>query len=378
MIDNRKKAAYIVLLILTLTAISVFYIINNTNTAVQAYPEGSFIPEEPAFKIAESKFRHIIIDDLLRGIYWKNSELGTPILIKDIYEQPVYWNVPIEYENKFIGHIDINGDGTVLRYGMYYPNLDNLSETPPVVSEMPLRNVKDIAKNITIMYSNCMVSEPMLVYYEFEDHEEAWMFTVRNSEGIVSRIYVTPTYIFEDVSQKFYDDTGMCRQSRLEVGEPYITGIYFAFEQGVTESEVKSILDDYIVPAGYNLKYDITYMRPHFYVVVDRNNVSLVEQKLLKTRHYKWSDAQPSGVFIKPTRNGSHSIIGIEESTVTDSDVLEILGSHNLRLEKFVWCYVGYTSEAKKWNSTRNDIINRVDDKDKILYLFFNYSTGHN
>lgn len=379
--DTNITRALVIMLILTLVAISVFYIINNTGTAAQIHdlvvidstfagisttnpapqrhPEGSFISSKDAHKVAKSRFELTLNDGIPVGYYWEDGKVGTPILVKNMYEQPAYWKVPVEYENRIIGYVDVRGGGNVPRFGGYYQNPVNLENSILRVPEMTPDYVKNMAKNVTANYSNYKIDEPILTYEDTEGHD-AWMINVRNSEGVVSRIYVTPKHVSETVLQEFNEETTSWQD--VESDEGSIGGIYIEFEYETTEHEVRSILENYDLINDYKLKYNVNSDVPNYYISVDNDDVSRVEQILPEDKY-----------FLHVIPKGNHSIITIKEHgdnvpVAYDPAALIMLSAHNIQLKKITPCYVRYDGPEywiDDYNATR--IITELEDHRKII-----------
>ena len=249
----------------------------------------------------------------------------------------------------------------VLLHNGYYQNPVNLEDSILRVPEMTPDYVKNMAKNVTANYSNYKIDEPILTYEDTEGHD-AWMINVRNSEGVVSRIYVTPKHVSETALQEFNEETTSWQD--VESDEGSIGGIYIAFEDWTTEPEVRSILENYDLVNDYELRYDADYYVPRYYISVDNAEVSLMEQKLPEDKYY-------SHVIPK----GNHSIITIKEHgdnvpVAYDPDALVMLSAHNIQLKKITPCFVRYDGPEywiDDYNATR--IITELKDHRQIISI---------
>ena len=385
--------ALVIMIILTLAAISVFYIINNASTASQTYEpvvpedafmdisnidpapeiemEGSIVSAQSAFNMAEWHYKNTLMDDGGRWVtdYWEVSKLDTPMLVRDVYGSPAYWKVPLRYKNRIIGSIDITGRGKVSKYGGYYnQDSDSLEDNDLVVPEMSPDYVRDMAKDFIAKYPDFAISEPVLVYYDIKGHD-GWLLNVNNSEGaVVSRIFVTP-YVFETVVMEFDNKTGSWQE--VEQDDTKIGGIGVAFEEGITESETVSILGNYDLVNDYEFRYNVDYYANRYYVSVKRDDITLVKNELLQTNHFKHPAAQASDLFVKTKQN--RSIIEISRIMREDNEILEILDTHGLQLKDFRWCYIDY--EHNDWVNEKNAtrIKNELEENEKILWVFLDY-----
>ncbi len=171
------------------------------------FVQAASVSQEKAKEIAEMKFNEVKAQTefIEWERLWTNPEagVGTPLLVKNINEEPFYWKVPVLLKGKVIGDIEVNMNGNVPRYGgsgcLYSPyyspkNADNCSSA----ITMSNAEAKEIAKNITLEYGDAAVSEPV---YVFDDagccSGEAWMLKIEKDGKIVSRVFVQSGYAYE-------------------------------------------------------------------------------------------------------------------------------------------------------------------------------------
>jgi hypothetical protein len=57
----------------------------------------------------------------------------------------------------------------------------------------------------------------------------------------------------------------------IHAQEPKVGGMEILFENGTTEAEVKTILENSNVTINYTLEYDSHYMLKRYYIIVDRD-----------------------------------------------------------------------------------------------------------
>ena len=389
--DTNITRALVIMLILALVAISIFYIINsagttsqtydpivpggafmgisNINSAAQAYPEGSFISSEDAHKVAKSHFELTLSDGIPVGYYWEDGKVGTPILVKNVYEQPAYWKVPVEYENRIIGYVDVSGGGNVPRFGGYYQNPVNLEDSILRVPEMTPDYVKNMAKNVTANYSNYKIDEPILTYEDIEAHD-AWMINVRNSEGVVSRIYITPAHVSETVLQKYHEETTLWQA--VEPDEYDIAGINIRFEYATTESGARTILENYDLVANYELRCELPNSPYSYYISVDKDSIPFIKSELLKTNIWSRFQAQDIDVLMK----GEYGIIDIHHSILDEYDFLETLDAHDIQLKEYVRCYVDYGHEIHLPAENATRMIAKLEENIQILGVYLDTPVG--
>lgn len=56
-----------------------------------------------------------------------------------------------------------------------------------------------------------------------------------------------------------------------ETQVPKVSGLDIQFENGTTESEVKTILENYNMTVNYTIDYDSDYMLERYYITVDQD-----------------------------------------------------------------------------------------------------------
>jgi hypothetical protein len=65
-----------------------------------------------------------------------------------------------------------------------------------------------------------------------------------------------------------------------------VAGINIAFEENLSETEVKSILNNYNLMSPYELKYNITYIDPFFYIIIQEGDFETIKSNLKEKEIY--------------------------------------------------------------------------------------------
>ncbi|HJH25444.1 MAG TPA: hypothetical protein C5S37_01445, partial [Methanophagales archaeon] len=166
-------------------------------------PGNPFLSKDAAEKIAKSKLGEHIPGDPIFEL-WKQSVLGDPILVRTVEEEPSYWSVPVIFnKDKVIGFIDVEGDGTISRYGLYgHCYADNLSRCPSVLTLITAEEAAELAEEITARYPDAEVSEPIFVH-DGAKSKIAWMLKIEKNGEIISRVFVSGRSVYERKEGEF-------------------------------------------------------------------------------------------------------------------------------------------------------------------------------
>lgn len=145
--------------------------------------------------------------------------------------------------------------------------------------------------------------------------------------------------------------------------EPKVGGLYIQFENGITELEVKTILENYNMTMDYTIYYNSDDMLKRYYIPIDEGKKTDIIYELRKNEN--WT----SEVEIK---KGNYSIIMLPEDFTPDTKFLTVLEKNNLSLKKTVVCYIclgdGSTSWISEKDATR--IKNELETNKKIFDVF--------
>lgn len=60
--------------------------------------------------------------------------------------------------------------------------------------------------------------------------------------------------------------------TKTPVNELKAAGLFIKFEDGVSESEVKTILESYNLTMNYSIKYNTHYVEGKYYIILDKDN----------------------------------------------------------------------------------------------------------
>jgi hypothetical protein len=309
-----------------------------------------FPSKKEAREIAEWRFRKSIQEDDPVFKSWEQSTLGDPILVRTLEEEPSYWTVPVIFKEKVIGFIDIDRNESIPRYGIFgCGKTDNLSACPSVLTFTTPEEAVELAKNITAKYPDAKVSAPIFVHGDEKGHT-AWMLKVEKEEKIISRVFVAGNNVYERREGEIIKNVG---------------GINIAFEENTSENEVKSILNNYNLISHYELKYNVTYIGPFFYIIIPEDNFEIIKNNLKEKEIY----------LSQLSKKRNKQIIIAIEGDKSESELIPIMDSYNLPLRRFIWVHIDYKDSgiSKEEGSTLKE---SLEKNEKVISAHLVYRKG--
>ena len=118
------------------------------------------------------------------------------------------------------------------------------------------------------------------------------------------------------------------------IHESQVGGLFIQFKDGVSESEVKAILQNYNMTRNYRMEYDTNTTDERYYIIVDKSKITDVKDKLEKEK--TWTKSTPA------IEKGNYYIITISERVVHNKNFIAMLNKYNLQLKRFVWCEIRF------------------------------------
>ncbi|AKB21214.1 UPF0228 family protein [Methanosarcina sp. WH1] len=154
-----------------------------------------------------------------------------------------------------------------------------------------------------------------------------------------------------------------------------VSGIYIQFEDGVSDSEVQTILKNYNLTMNYSIKYNIDYMADEYYIMLDKDERD-VRRELsegMKEEKKDWTISSPSHVI----RKGDSYVIVVSEQAVNDDKFLSILNKYDTQVKKFVWCYIRFEKpDGSKYWIPEEDAVkmkNELENNESIFTVQLSY-----
>ncbi len=308
------------------------------------------VSKTEAKKIAEWRFNKSIQEDDPVFKSWEQSILGDPVLVKTVKEEPFYWTVPIIFREKVIGFIDIDGNKSIPRYGIFGCGTpDNLSACPYVITFITSEEAVELAKNVTARYPDANISAPIFVYDDEKSHA-AWMLKVETKGAVISRIFVAGNYVYERKEGEIIKN---------------VAGINIAFEENISKNDAITILDGYNLISPYELNYDFTGTRPLFYIIIPKENFETLKNHL-----------EVKGVYLQITsKKINDQAIVMLDSILSENEITPIMDSYNLSLKRFSWVYINYKgSDISKEDGTA--LKENLEKNNRIIFVSLDYRKG--
>lgn len=155
--------------------------------------------------------------------------------------------------------------------------------------------------------------------------------------------------------------------------ESKVTGFLIQFDDGTTEPEIKSIIENCNFTLNYSIDYNTDYGSFKYYLKVYKDNLPDVVGNVLK-RNENWTYGPSPYYFEK----GDYCIVPVTEEATQDKNFIALLGENNLQVKKFVSCSINYKDNSSRFDIlgenciTRKDAIrikNELEINDKILIV---------
>lgn len=157
--------------------------------------------------------------------------------------------------------------------------------------------------------------------------------------------------------------------------EHKVGGLQIRFEDGVSESEVKSILENYNMTTNYSIKYNIDTAVDKHYIVLDKDNWDIRNElnNAMRKENKDWIVSSPAHVV----RKGDNYIFTVSEQAVNDEKFLAILSKYNIQIKQFVWCYVRFEkSDGSRYWIPEEDAIrikNELERNENVFTVSIDY-----
>ncbi|AKB17860.1 UPF0228 family protein [Methanosarcina sp. WWM596] len=122
--------------------------------------------------------------------------------------------------------------------------------------------------------------------------------------------------------------------------ESQVAGMTIQFKDGISESEVKALLQNYNMTRNYRITYD-TNSPEKYYIMADKDNWSDIRRELVKEMKEDkkdWTISSPADV----TRKGDYYVLPVSEQATLDEKFLAIMDKYDIGAKKFVWCDIRF------------------------------------
>lgn len=163
-------------------------------------------------------------------------------------------------------------------------------------------------------------------------------------------------------------DTKPPVNTSIPLPESQVGGLYIQFKDGISEPEVKTILQDTNMTMNYSMEYNTNINTDErYYVIVDKDKITDVRDELGKEQN--WTK------YVPAIKKGDY-IITVPEEATYDKNFLAMLNKHDLQLKRFVWCKIRFYNGSKKWWIPKEDAIrikNELEQNENVFTVLFSY-----
>lgn len=179
---------------------------------------------------------------------------------------------------------------------------------------------------------------------------------------IVFLIIVVPSVLFTPAHVK----SNMSIDNETPVKEQQIAGLFIEFENGTTEQEVKTILEDSNIPVNYSIDYNTNLSSGRDYAKVDKDKKTAVVDE------FKKGEKIPEPRFPPDIKKGDYYII-VSEQGFENKNFLNVMKKNNLEVKMTTICYVSFGNEPKNWipESDAIRIRNELEANEKVFIVNF-------
>ena len=125
------------------------------------------------------------------------------------------------------------------------------------------------------------------------------------------------------------------------IPEVKVAGFIIQFENGTTEPEVRTILENYNMTLNYTINYNSDGIEPYYYIIVDKDKITNARSELGKVKN--WNETE----FVIKKEN--YYIFMVCEELVYDENLQAIIEKNNLQLKKSIWCIINFENNSSNW-----------------------------
>lgn len=161
-------------------------------------------------------------------------------------------------------------------------------------------------------------------------------------------------------------DSKMSVDNETPVKEQQITGLFIEFENGTSEQEVKTILENSNMSVNYSIDYNTDLSRGRYYAKVDQ------DKKMAVVDEFKKGDKFPEPGFSPDITKGNYSVI-VSEQGFENENFLQVMRKNNLQVKMTVVCFISFRNEPKNWipESDAVRIKNELEENEKVFIVSF-------
>ena len=158
--------------------------------------------------------------------------------------------------------------------------------------------------------------------------------------------------------------------------ESQVAGMAIQFKDGISEPEVKAILQNINMTMNYSMEYDANTTDEIYYIMVDKDNWDIRRElsKGMKEEKKDWIISSPAHVI----REGDYYVFTVSEQAAQDEKFLAILDKYDIRVKKFTWCDIRFLfndGPLRYWIPEKDAIRikNELDQNENIFTVQLSY-----
>jgi hypothetical protein len=163
--------------------------------------------------------------------------------------------------------------------------------------------------------------------------------------------------------------------TKTPVSELKVAGMTIQFKDGISEPEVKSILQNINMTMNYSMEYTTTTWGERYYIMVDKDNWDIRSElsKGMKEEKKDWILSSPAHVI----REGDYYVFTVSEQAIQDEKFLAIVDKYDIGVKKFTWCEIHFRlNDGLKYWIPEKDAIrikNELDQNENIFTVYPDY-----
>ena len=157
--------------------------------------------------------------------------------------------------------------------------------------------------------------------------------------------------------------------------EVQVSGMAIQFKDGISEPEIKDILQNINMTMNYSMEYDTTSRGERYYIMVDKDDWDIRRElsKGMKEENKDWIIYSPAHVI----REENYYVFAVSEQATQDEKFLAILDKYDIRVKKSTWCEIRFrlNDGLKYWIPEKNAIRikNELDQNENIFTIELDY-----
>jgi hypothetical protein len=161
----------------------------------------ALIPTSVVLANAQQALEKLLQQAIDQKIFvWASAKMSEPLMVRSAALEPAFWIVPFEHDNAVLGYIELDLRGQYTGHTYFYEDPGDLSTCPSLVTRISSKDASRMATDVFRQYENCVFEKPAFVFYK-SHNKLVWMIEVKNENQVISRIFVTPTDIYERTTE---------------------------------------------------------------------------------------------------------------------------------------------------------------------------------